>query len=216
MNRYARLLRRHSGARVKRANPESMKPLECGEKWIPGLHRAAHPGMTEAWIASRSLSSDAIRATRWLAMTDCPMPLAQFPHMDIDVEVYPCHAALPRLVRASLIPRTGTGNGVTNRGQSQTSPLRQLARAFSGELPRQNNLFAGLVDTYDMWAQLAVPTFIAADHLLLPQNGIANQIIGGASIWHRTCAFGEGGWSEAKTTCCDREGLRCAQPIRGG
>jgi hypothetical protein len=40
-------LRRHSGARVKRANPESMAPLECREKWIPGLRRTAHPGMTK-------------------------------------------------------------------------------------------------------------------------------------------------------------------------
>jgi hypothetical protein len=39
-------LRRHSGARVKRANPESIGPQEYWEKWIPGLRLAAHPGMT--------------------------------------------------------------------------------------------------------------------------------------------------------------------------
>jgi hypothetical protein len=40
--------RRHSGARVKRANPESMAPEQCLEKWIPGLRLAAHPGMTKS------------------------------------------------------------------------------------------------------------------------------------------------------------------------
>jgi hypothetical protein len=38
---------RHSGARVQRANPESILPHECWEKWIPGLRLTAHPGMTK-------------------------------------------------------------------------------------------------------------------------------------------------------------------------
>src|SRR5579872_4620057 len=42
------LPRRHSGARVKRANPESMEPRECREEWIPGLRLKAHPGMTKS------------------------------------------------------------------------------------------------------------------------------------------------------------------------
>jgi hypothetical protein len=43
----AGLVRRHSGARVKRASPESIVPHECRVKWIPGLRLTAHPGMTK-------------------------------------------------------------------------------------------------------------------------------------------------------------------------
>ena len=32
--------------RIKDANPESMVPQQCWHKWIPGLRRTAHPGMT--------------------------------------------------------------------------------------------------------------------------------------------------------------------------
>jgi hypothetical protein len=32
--------------RIKDANPESMVPQQCWDKWIPGLRRSAHPGMT--------------------------------------------------------------------------------------------------------------------------------------------------------------------------
>jgi hypothetical protein len=36
---------RHSGARAKRANPESRDALNL---WIPGLRLTAHPGMTNS------------------------------------------------------------------------------------------------------------------------------------------------------------------------
>ena len=36
-----------------------MAPLECREKWIPGLRLPAHPGMTKKWIASLSLAMTA-------------------------------------------------------------------------------------------------------------------------------------------------------------
>src|SRR5581483_7280211 len=37
---------RHSGARVQRANPESISPRNSAAQWIPGLRLSAHPGMT--------------------------------------------------------------------------------------------------------------------------------------------------------------------------
>jgi hypothetical protein len=44
---------RHSGARVKRASPESITPVFAFNTqtrtlgvWIPGLRQEAHPGMT--------------------------------------------------------------------------------------------------------------------------------------------------------------------------
>jgi hypothetical protein len=44
---------RHSGARIEDASycaqlriRESMVPQQCWDKWIPGLRRPAHPGMT--------------------------------------------------------------------------------------------------------------------------------------------------------------------------
>src|SRR5579872_1683456 len=39
-------LPRHSGARVKRASPESISPDIRAAPWIPGLRLTAHPGMT--------------------------------------------------------------------------------------------------------------------------------------------------------------------------
>src|SRR5579872_4879232 len=42
----------HSGARVKRASPESIPQLV--EEWIPGLRLAAHPGMTRIDVVQSS------------------------------------------------------------------------------------------------------------------------------------------------------------------
>ena len=106
--------------------------------------------------------------------------------MNVDVEIDPGHAALVRFMRAASIPGALTGNGVANMSQPQTSPLRQLARAFSGELPGQNNLFADFISPDDMWAQLAVPSLIGADHLLLTKDGVSNEGISDASLFHRT------------------------------
>jgi len=39
--------------RVEDANPESIEPQECWEKWIPGLRLTAHPGMTRKGVDGR-------------------------------------------------------------------------------------------------------------------------------------------------------------------
>jgi hypothetical protein len=48
---------RHSGARAKRASPESIEPQECLEKWIPGSMLAHRPGMTTEGIVAAGYPS---------------------------------------------------------------------------------------------------------------------------------------------------------------
>src|SRR6185437_7696704 len=45
--------RRHSGARVQRANPESIAPHEYLEKWLPSSALSGCPGMTKESTISR-------------------------------------------------------------------------------------------------------------------------------------------------------------------
>ncbi len=72
------------------------------------------------------------------------------------------------------------GAGVPDVGQSQAPPLRQWARAFSGELPRQHDLFAAFVGADDMRTEFAGAAVIAALDLLLGEDGVAEEGIGGA------------------------------------
>src|ERR1700732_347465 len=75
------------------------------------------------------------------------------------------------------------GAGVPDVGQSQAPPLRQWARAFSGELPRQHDFFAVLVGADDVRAEFARAAVIAAHDLLLGEDGVAEEGIGGAGHW---------------------------------
>ena len=105
--------------------------------------------------------------------------------MDVDVEVDLGHATLRHFMRTAFMPTAVMDTRVTNMGQPQASPLRQFARAFSSELPSQHDLFAGFIGADDMWANFAVATFVAADHLLLAEDGVANECVCGASLGHQ-------------------------------
>jgi hypothetical protein len=115
--------------------------------------------------------------------------------MDVDINVDLGHAALRRLMRAAFVPTAVADTRVANMRQPQASPLRQFARTVSGELPSEHDLFADLVGAYDVWAQLAAPAFIGADHLLFPEDGVTNEDVGGASLRHGAtdCAAGQAG-----------------------
>jgi hypothetical protein len=106
--------------------------------------------------------------------------LPQLAHVNVDVEIDPDHAFLRRLVRTALIPPATTCPGVPDIGEFQTPPLRQLAAAFSAKLPRQHGFLAVLVGADDVRTQFANASAIAADHLLLAEDGVAEEGIGGA------------------------------------
>jgi hypothetical protein len=107
--------------------------------------------------------------------------LSQVAHVNVDVEIDVADASLHSAVRASLAPWPITKAGISDVGKSQASPLRQLAAAFSGKLPRQYGFLATLVETQNMWAQFAMAAFISADYLLFSQDCIAEYGVSGAS-----------------------------------
>ena len=107
--------------------------------------------------------------------------LPPLPHVNIDIEIDIADAGLPGAVRAAFVPRAAAGAGVSHIGQFQAAPLRQFAAAFAGELPRQHDLFAALVDADDVGTQFAGAAVLAAHDLLLAQDGVAEQGVGVAS-----------------------------------
>src|SRR6267154_4583019 len=115
-----------------------------------------------------------LRATRF-RFAALP-PLA---NVDIDIEIDLADAGLRRAVGAAFMPAAIAGARIADVDQSQTSPLRQLAAAFAGKLPGQHDFFTALVGADDVRAQFAMASLIGADHLLLPQDRVAEEIVGG-------------------------------------
>jgi hypothetical protein len=106
--------------------------------------------------------------------------LSPLTHVNVDVEIDIGHAFLRRLVGAAFMPAPIAGAGVPDIGQSQAPPLWQRARTFSGELPRQHDLFAAFVGADDVRADFAGTAVIAAHDLLFGEDGVAEEGIGGA------------------------------------
>jgi hypothetical protein len=104
--------------------------------------------------------------------------------VNVDVEIDASHAFLGRLVGATLIPAASARTGVADIGEFQAPPLRQLAAAFPGELPRQHDLFAALVGADDVRAQFAMTAVIGAGHLLFAEDGVPEEGVGG--VGHRS------------------------------
>ena len=99
----------------------------------------------------------------------------QFANMNVDVEIDPADAGLFGAVRAAFVPAAVLRAGIPDTGKPQASPLRQLARAFACELPRQHDFFAAFVKANDMRAQFAVTALIGANHLLLSADRVAKE-----------------------------------------
>jgi hypothetical protein len=106
--------------------------------------------------------------------------LPQLAHVNVDVEIDSDDAFLRRLVRAALMPTARTCPGVPDVGEFQAPPLRQLAAAFAVKLPRQHGVLAVLVGADNMRTQFAMASAVSADHLLLAENGFAEEGIGRA------------------------------------
>jgi hypothetical protein len=100
-------------------------------------------------------------------------------HVDVDVEVDLRDAALLALVRTAFMPAPVAGAGVADIGELEAPPLRELARALAAELPRQHDLLAILVGADDMGTQFAAMAAVAAGHLLLGEDGVAEEGVGG-------------------------------------
>src|SRR4030088_32189 len=104
-------------------------------------------------------------------------PLA---NVDVDIQIDRADAGLCRTVRAAFMPAAFSRAGILHVGEFETSPLRQLAAALAGKLPGEHDLFTALVGADDVRTQFAMAPLIAADHLLLPEDGVAEEIVGGA------------------------------------
>src|SRR6202035_616235 len=103
-------------------------------------------------------------------------PLA---HMHVDIEIDRADAGLRRTMRDALVPRSGPRLRVPDIGEPQATPLRQRTRTRAGELPGQRDLFTSLVGADDVRTELTVSAFIGAGHLLLAEDGIAEDRVGG-------------------------------------
>ena len=101
--------------------------------------------------------------------------LPPFANVNVDVEIDVADAGLLGAMRTALMPAAITRAGILHIGKSQTPPLRQLAAAFAGELPGQHGFLAALVGADDVRAQFAAATVIAAHHLLLGKDGVAEM-----------------------------------------
>jgi hypothetical protein len=103
-------------------------------------------------------------------------------YVNIDIEIDIAHAGLRRLMRAAFMPAAGAWARPADIGELQASPLRQRPRALAAELPGQHDLFAAFIGADDVRAQFADATVIEADDLLLAEDGVAEEGVGGA--WH--------------------------------
>src|SRR5450631_2875185 len=120
-------------------------------------------------------------------------PLA---NVDVDIQIDRADAVLRRTMRAAFMPPAFSHVGIFDVGEFETSPLRQASAALTGKLPGQHDCFTALVGADDVRTQFAMTSLIAADHLLLPKDGVAEEIIGGARhrkmflLCSRECATG--------------------------
>ena len=100
--------------------------------------------------------------------------------MNVDVEIDLRHALLWRLVGTALVPAAISCAGISDIGEFQASPLRQLAAAFPAELPRQHCLLAAFVGADDVRTQFAIAAVVGARHLLLGKDRVTEEDVGGA------------------------------------
>jgi hypothetical protein len=100
--------------------------------------------------------------------------------VNVDIEIDLADAGLFGPMRTAFMPAAIAGAGVPDIGKPQAAPLRQLAAAAAGELPGQHNLFAGPVGADDVRTEFAGAAAIAADHLLLGEDGVAEEGVAGA------------------------------------
>jgi hypothetical protein len=112
-----------------------------------------------------------------------PAVLPPLTHMDIDIEIDIADAGLFGAVRATFMPAAATRAGVSDIGKPQTAPVRQLARALAGELPRQHDFLAAFAGADDVRTQFAGAAVITAHDLLLREDGMAKEAVGGAGHW---------------------------------
>lgn len=102
--------------------------------------------------------------------------------MNIDVEIDLGDAALRRQMRAAGLPRAFARASITNIGEPEAFPLRHAAAvALAAELPREHHLVAGPAVADDVRAELAHLATIGASHLLLGENGVAEEGVGGGA-----------------------------------
>jgi len=106
-------------------------------------------------------------------------PLA---NVDIDIQIDRADAVLRRTMRAAFMPPAFSHVGIFDVGEFETSPLRQASAALTGKLPGEHDCFTALVGADDVRTQFAMTSLIAADHLLLPEDGVAEEIVGGAQL----------------------------------
>jgi hypothetical protein len=109
--------------------------------------------------------------------------------VNVDVEIDIADAGLLRAVRAALMPAASARTSVSDVCHFQTSPLRQPAAAFAGELSGQYGFLAVLVGADDMRTQFAREAVVGADHLPFGKDRIAEESVGGAGHWARCRAI---------------------------
>jgi hypothetical protein len=100
-------------------------------------------------------------------------------HVHVEVDVLDAALLLP--MAASGAPRTIAQAHVSDVGEHEAAPLaarRQLAARRTAELKRQHLLLAARVAD-DVRAQLAVVSAVHACHLLLFEDGLAEEAVGG-------------------------------------
>jgi hypothetical protein len=122
--------------------------------------------------------------------------LAPLANVDVDIQIDRADAGLRRTMRAAFMPQAFSRAGILHVGEFETSPLRQLAAALTGKLPGEHDRFTALVGADDVRTQFAMASLISADHLLLPEDRVAEEIVGGARhrkmflLCSRECAKG--------------------------
>src|SRR4051812_49284751 len=99
------------------------------------------------------------------------------------------------------MPRSGTAARVAHLGKPKAFPgaaTWKLALAdLAGKLPRQHGFLTALVQPEDNRAKLAMTPTVAADHLLLGEDRVTEDGVGGRG--HPGCA----GWQNASCVIWD-------------
>jgi hypothetical protein len=109
--------------------------------------------------------------------------LSPFADVNVDVEVNVYNAFLFGPVRLALVPGPDTAARIPDIGKPKALPgasLRKLALAnLAGKLPRQQSFLALLVGAENKRTKLAMTPAIAANHLLLGEDGGAEEGVSG-------------------------------------
>jgi hypothetical protein len=98
--------------------------------------------------------------------------------VNVDIEIDLTDTTLLGLVRAAGMPASVARPDIAYAGKPEASPLRQRTRALAGELPGQHDFLAAFAGADDVRAQFAMAALVAANHLLLAEDGVAEQGVG--------------------------------------